>query len=86
MAGIQWRKKAYRLEPDTGKLSALTSAADSRRMPISRSTACIAMRAGIFWLGGSMGLFRFDPSTGAAQHYPHRSERNTGNIRGYHAG
>ena len=28
--------------------------------------------AGIFWLGGSHGLFRFDPSNGASTHYPQR--------------
>ena len=62
---------------------ALISAADSRQTSILRSKACIAMRTGILWLGASTGLVRFDPSTGAAQHYspgPNRTPENFTDI------
>ena len=71
--GIQRGKKAvYASILDTGKLTSIDIGGD---LPANTDIAITSMYrdpAGIFWLGGSSGLFRFDPSTGASTHYPQR--------------
>jgi signal transduction histidine kinase/ligand-binding sensor domain-containing protein/CheY-like chemotaxis protein len=88
--GFSAGRSLYRLDPNTGKLTAFDIGGN---LPANVDIAITSMYrdpAGIFWLGGSHGLFRFDPSSGASTHYPQRRPNGlTTDIRGIardHAG
>ena len=76
-------EKAVSPRARTGKLTPFDIGGD---LPPNAEIAITSMYrepAGIFWLGGSHGLFRFDPSNGASIHYPqHRPNGLPTDIRG----
>ena len=74
--GFSGGRNLYRLDPGTGKFSSFDIGGG---LPANIDIAIKSMYrdgAGILWVGASTGLVRFDPSTGAAQHYspgPHKT-------------
>jgi len=68
--GFSSGNSLYRLDPANGDLKAYEI--NSHLPPDSDTSITTIYRnpAGIFWLGGSRGLFRFDPSNGPSTHYP----------------